>query len=218
MRKFDAKEFDELVCFFDDMVQTNWLSSIHEQLKELTGSWKNQDVLDVGCGTGRFLIRGINEARSVTGIDLSPGMIEFAEKIVNENNVAAKATFLAGDACALPFPNQSFDLVIATCLLFLLPNPEDGLREMMRVVKPSGRLAILNPSEQLTEQVAENICNEYGLEGFERKSFLHWAKVATRRHRYAKETFSSWFEPYAISSIQHYTVFHDCALLSIIER
>ncbi|WP_062197798.1 class I SAM-dependent methyltransferase [Massilibacterium senegalense] len=218
MRKFDAKEFDELVCFFDDMVQTNWLSSIHERLKELTGSWQNQDVLDVGCGTGRFLIRGINEARSVTGIDLSPGMIEFAEKIVQESNVATKATFLAGDACALPFPNQSFDVVIATCLLFLLPNPEDGLKEMMRVVKPNGKLAILNPSEQLTEQVAENICNEYGLEGFERKSFLHWAKVATRRHRYAKETFSSWFYPYAISSIQHHTVFHDCALLSIIKR
>lgn len=218
MRKFEAKEFDELVLFFDDMVQTKWLSSIHEQLKELTGCWNDLHVLDVGCGSGRFLLRGASEASSVTGIDLSCGMIDFAKKLYEERKIETKATFLTGDACSLPFLDESFDLVIATCLLFLLPNPEEGLKEMMRVVKPDGKLAILNPSERLTEQVAEKISNDAKLEGFEKKSFLHWAKVATRRHRYSKHTFSSWFTPYSVKTIKHHTVFYDSALLSVIER
>ena len=100
------------------------------------------NVLDVGCGTGDFLglLAPIVSPGRAVGVDLSETMIaearqRSAEKIDN-------LSFRVGSVLDLPFPPASFDRVLATQLLLHVPDPVKGLREMKRVLAPSGVISI----------------------------------------------------------------------------
>lgn len=80
MRKMQGEEFDSLVSFFDDMARTKWLGAVHDELKQASGSWEGKSVLDVGCGTGRLLLRGVEEASMLTGVDLSSEMVKASKQ------------------------------------------------------------------------------------------------------------------------------------------
>jgi demethylmenaquinone methyltransferase/2-methoxy-6-polyprenyl-1,4-benzoquinol methylase len=96
-------------------------------------------VLDVGIGTGRNL-KHYPPGCSVTGIDNSEGMLEKArEKAKDLGNV----TLLLMDAEHLEFPNNSFDYVVTTFVLCTIPDPVRALKEIRRVLKPSGELIAL---------------------------------------------------------------------------
>jgi ubiquinone/menaquinone biosynthesis C-methylase UbiE len=172
-----GEDFDELVSFFDKMAQTKWLSAMHNSLINLSGDWAHKDVLDVGCGTGRLLLRGAEQANSLTGIDLSEGMIEASIALFNEKKYAEKSTFQTGDACHLPFENEQFSVALSTCVMFLLPKPEEGLKEIFRVTKTGGTLAFLNPSFFMSVENAEEYAQKNGLEGFEKETLLRWENV-----------------------------------------
>lgn len=94
------------------------------------------DVLDVGCGPGTItvdLARRVAPGR-VTGIDLVA--------VANPVDAPANVTFTTGDVYALDFVDQSFDVVHAHQVLQHLTRPVDALREMHRVLKPGGILAV----------------------------------------------------------------------------
>ncbi|MGE5457671.1 MAG: class I SAM-dependent methyltransferase [Methanococcaceae archaeon] len=96
-------------------------------------------VLEVGVGTGRNL-KYYPAGCLVTGIDKSEGMLEKArEKATDMKNV----TILLMDAEHLEFPDNSFDYVVTTFVLCTIPDPVKALREMRRVLKPSGELIAL---------------------------------------------------------------------------
>lgn len=96
-------------------------------------------VLEVGIGTGRNL-KHYPLSCLVTGIDNSKGMLEKArEKAKDMKNV----TLLLMDAEHLDFPNNSFDYVVTTFVLCTIPDPLKALKEMKRVLKPSGELIAL---------------------------------------------------------------------------
>ena len=104
-----------------------------------TLSGLNGKVLEVGVGTGRNL-KYYPAGCSVTGIDKSEGMLEKArEKATDMKNV----TLLLMDAEHLEFPDNSFDYVVTTFVLCTIPDPVKALREMRRVLKPSGELIAL---------------------------------------------------------------------------
>lgn len=101
-------------------------------------------LLDVGCGAGTialdfaatYLPRG-----HVTGLEYSPQVVEWARANAAEHNVA-NVDFLAGDAHALPFPDHTFDITHAHQCLQHIPDPVLALREMHRVTKPGGIVAV----------------------------------------------------------------------------
>lgn len=102
-----------------------------------------ESVLDVGCGTGTLAIaakRRVGSTGSVYGIDASPAMIARATK--KATKAGAEVIFETGLAESLPFPDARFDVVLSTVMLHHLPRNarEQGVREMRRVLKPSGRL------------------------------------------------------------------------------
>ncbi|WP_245628118.1 class I SAM-dependent methyltransferase [Shouchella shacheensis] len=201
-----GEEFDDMVLFFDAMAQTKWLSSIHEQLKKLSGSWHEKNVLDVGCGTGRLLTRGTAEAATLTGVDLSSEMIRFATRLFSESVGGAEVHIEVGDATALPFAEQSFDVALSTCVLFLLPKPEEGIREISRVLRNGGTLALLNPGERMEAERARSYADAHGMKGFERESLLKWANVSTRRHRYDVTALNSLLAEEGLTPVSHETV------------
>ncbi|WP_216828045.1 class I SAM-dependent methyltransferase [Alkalihalobacterium elongatum] len=215
MRKMNGEEFNPLVPFFDAMACTSWLGAVHDQLKQVTGSWTGKRVLDVGCGTGRLLIRGVEEADHVVGIDISEGMIEAANELYKEKRINDKATFQVGDAYELSFTDDEFDIAISTCVLFLLPEPDRGMKEMLRVVKAGGMIVMLNPSEQMNQQAAADYCKKHNITQFEETTLLKWSNISTLRHRYNSEELSDFLTECGATEVEHYPVVDGLALITI---
>jgi SAM-dependent methyltransferase len=96
-------------------------------------------VLEVGCGTGLLWTIGWTDVESNFSLvltDLSPGMVAEATPVVRRRIL--RVTGLAADAQALPFADNSFDIVIANQMLYHVPDPSRAVRELARVLRPGG--------------------------------------------------------------------------------
>lgn len=101
-----------------------------------------QRLLDVGCGAGQTAIPAAKLGIDVTGIDLAENLIQHARHKATEANL--KAQFDVGDAEALPYENESFDVVISMFGAMFAPRPDQVVSEFVRVLKPGGRLLMAN--------------------------------------------------------------------------
>ena len=97
-------------------------------------------VLELGVGTGKNFPY-YPSAADVTAVDLSPKMLERARQ--RAARTGARVTLQLADAQALPFPDATFDTVVATFVFCSVPDPVLGLREAYRVLKPGGQLLLL---------------------------------------------------------------------------
>lgn len=98
-------------------------------------------VIDVGCGPGnytRHLARAAGDGLTI-GLDASEAMVAEAAKRGGGENLA----YLRGDACALPFVDGSFDVACSIGVIHMVDEPLVALAEMVRVLAPGGRLAVL---------------------------------------------------------------------------
>lgn len=98
-------------------------------------------VLDVCCGTGAMTLSLAPYARHVTGLDLTPAMLEQARNSQAQGG-CANVEWAEGDAFALPFANGSFDLVVCGAAFHHMIEPRPALSEMVRVCRPGGRIAV----------------------------------------------------------------------------
>ncbi|WP_165995326.1 class I SAM-dependent methyltransferase [Bacillus sp. Cs-700] len=215
MRKMQGEEFDSLVSFFDDMARTKWLGAVHDELKQASGSWTEKSILDVGCGTGRLLLRGVEEASMLTGVDLSSEMIKASKQNFFFLNRSNKSHFSEGDACNLAFEDDSFDLSLSTCVMFLLPEPEAGMKEMIRVTKKGGKVVMLNPSLQMDQMAAFKYAKKHDMSGFEQTSLLKWSNVSTKRHRYSPDQLSEKLKGLGAKETKHVEVLDGLAIITV---
>jgi ubiquinone/menaquinone biosynthesis C-methylase UbiE len=101
-------------------------------------------VLDAGCGTGRALppLRAaVGPSGEVLGADLTPAMLEAAVRAGRDRD----GQLLLADVAALPLRSRSLDAVFGAGLISHLPRPAENLRELARVVRPGGVLALFHP-------------------------------------------------------------------------
>ncbi|MER6527015.1 methyltransferase domain-containing protein [Streptomyces sp. NPDC001508] len=101
-------------------------------------------VLDAGCGTGRALppLRAaVGPSGLVVGVDLTPAMLDEAVRAGRN----ADGWLLLADVAALPLRSGVFDAAFAAGLIAHLPDPAENLRELARVVRPGGTLALFHP-------------------------------------------------------------------------
>ncbi|MFC0558667.1 class I SAM-dependent methyltransferase [Halalkalibacter alkalisediminis] len=215
MRKMTGTDFDNLVEYFDAMAQTNWLAAVHDQLKNLSGSWNNKKILDIGCGTGRLLERGKGEAIQLIGVDLSKEMIEKSKDLFAHQTDSTESLFEVADAYDLPLSANYVDVAISTCVMFLLPEPEKGLAEMRRVVKVGGVISMLNPSPKMSPETADQYAKKHDLSGFESESLLMWSNVSTKRHRYSNTDLNHVLTSLGMSKIQHTAVLDGLATITV---
>lgn len=96
-------------------------------------------VLDVGCGTGVVAITAARLGAKLSGLDLSPALIECARENATIANV--QVDFKEGDAEFLPYPDHSFDAVLSQFGHMFAPRPQAAISEMLRVLKPGGVIA-----------------------------------------------------------------------------
>jgi len=99
-------------------------------------------VLDVGCGPAEVLVRlaRLSPTLRLTGVDVDAPMIDRARRKAAKAGVSP--TFVVADAASLPFEDASFDLVTSSFAVHHWPDPHAGLAEVMRVVKPGGKVII----------------------------------------------------------------------------
>ncbi|MFF3462656.1 class I SAM-dependent methyltransferase [Streptomyces sp. NPDC002619] len=101
-------------------------------------------VLDAGCGTGRALppLRAaVGPSGVVVGVDLTPAMLQAAVRAGRDRD----GRLLLADVAALPLRSECLDAVFAAGLVAHLPHPVENLRELARVVRPGGALALFHP-------------------------------------------------------------------------
>jgi SAM-dependent methyltransferase len=96
-------------------------------------------VLDAGCGTGVVAITAARVGASATGIDLTPQLLELAQK--NAQVAGVNVEWGEADVEHLPFKDRQFDIVLSQFAHIFAPRPEVATAEMLRVLKPGGTLA-----------------------------------------------------------------------------
>jgi ubiquinone/menaquinone biosynthesis C-methylase UbiE len=99
-------------------------------------------VLDVACGNGNLAILAAKKGAHVTGIDIADNLIESAKNRAAAEGVDVK--FEQGDAEAMPYADNSFDLVVTMFGAMFAPRPEVAASELVRVCRPGGRIAMAN--------------------------------------------------------------------------
>ncbi|HLF03462.1 MAG TPA: class I SAM-dependent methyltransferase [Anaerolineales bacterium] len=114
------------------------LSGIATALHAIVRRIGAQDILEAGCGTGRWLDELRPVARSVTGLDLSRGMLAQAQNLSGLNALAC------GRATQLPFAPAAFDLVFCVNALHHFGQPDVFIAQARRLLRPGGALAIAN--------------------------------------------------------------------------
>ncbi|MCQ9133647.1 MULTISPECIES: class I SAM-dependent methyltransferase [Streptomyces] len=97
------------------------------------------DLLDLGCGTGSLSLLAAEQGHRVTGVDLSPAMVGLARaKLAGRD-----AAFLVGDAAAPPVGEERFDVLLVRHVLWTLPDPARVLRHWRALLRPGGRLVLV---------------------------------------------------------------------------
>ena len=133
-RQYDrtAGRYDELIGFAERMFFGGG--------REWVCSRAHGEVLEIASGTGRNLPFYSEDVR-LTAIELSPAMLEIARR--KAEALGSEADLRVGDAQDLPFPDARFDAVVCTLGLCTIPDHRRAVREAVRVLKPGGRLLLL---------------------------------------------------------------------------
>jgi ubiquinone/menaquinone biosynthesis C-methylase UbiE len=98
-------------------------------------------ALDVGCGTGFLTLLLADLGTRVDGVDIAPPMLEHARAKAEAQGLSIR--FFEGDAESLPVPDADYDLLVERHVIWTVPNPEAALREWRRVLRPGGRVALI---------------------------------------------------------------------------
>ena len=187
-----AVDWDAEAASFDDepdhglrdpQVRRAWAERLRSWLPE-----RASDVLDLGCGTGSLSLLASEQGHHVTGVDSSPAMVDLARaKLAGRD-----AAFLVGDAAAPPVGEQRFDVVLVRHLLWALPDPGRVLRHWRELVRPGGRLVLVEgvwgtvtpvgiPADVLTGLLAP-LAAEVRLERLSEDVLLWGKEVADERY------------------------------------
>jgi cyclopropane fatty-acyl-phospholipid synthase-like methyltransferase len=111
------------------------------------------ELLDVACGWGEFLVNYAAGARRVAGVDLAPAKVALARERLADRIEAGTAEIVVADVARLPWPDASFTAVTCIDAFPFFPDPQAVLAELFRVLRPEGRAVVTFGAHQLPEGV-----------------------------------------------------------------
>lgn len=161
--------FDQLSIGRNEAIQSNPIINYEQDLRAVTvldmlAAQPGERVLDVGCGNARDMIKLVECGAQVVGVDISEGMVAGAKHELEAHGIVG-VDLQVGDATCLNFADDSFDKILCSEVIEHIPDAPKALREMCRILKPTGRLVLSTP-------------NSKSWYGFER--YVLWQKVLRR--------------------------------------
>ncbi|MGH9713593.1 MAG: class I SAM-dependent methyltransferase [Candidatus Acidiferrales bacterium] len=150
--------FTKTVEAFGDYAVT-YRAQFADLLAEMVAARPSDRVIDLACGPGTLALQFARRVRWVNAVDLTLAMLERARRTAQKEGLG-NLTFTIGDAQALPFEDGSLDISVTSYSLHHIPRPEQVVREMARVVKPGGRVGIIDiqaPEDSARAEAANRI-------------------------------------------------------------
>lgn len=139
-----AHRYDFLNRFLSLGIDRGWRKKAIKSIADI----KPKQILDVATGTADLAIAALRlNPDKITGIDLSAQMLEAGRIKIKNNHQDTKIELIKGDSEALPFEDNSFDAVTVAFGVRNFENLQQGINEMYRVLKPQGKIAILEFSQ-----------------------------------------------------------------------
>ncbi len=147
-----TRMFNEIACRYDLLnrvlsagIDVGWRKKAVSHLK----NDKPQNILDVACGTGDMAIMAarILNPKKITGIDISTQMLSVGKKKVEGEGLTNVIELQTGDSETINFPPETFDAITVAFGVRNFERLDDGLTEMLRVLKPGGQLVVLEFSK-----------------------------------------------------------------------
>ncbi|MBV8461704.1 MAG: class I SAM-dependent methyltransferase [Acidimicrobiales bacterium] len=138
----ERRFFDRLVADhgeFNPFADRGW-ETLRRRFTDLASPRLTDALLDIGCGTGQSRRVSAGLVGRYVGVDLSPAVVEAARTVFPDDD------WHVADACRLPFPNESFDLVAFSSVLHHIPDFGPAVREAFRVLRPGGRAFAFDPN------------------------------------------------------------------------
>jgi ubiquinone/menaquinone biosynthesis C-methylase UbiE/Fe2+ or Zn2+ uptake regulation protein len=149
--------------------------TVEKALKSMVGERPVDSFLDLGTGTGRLLQLFENVYRRGTGIDASREMLSVARANLERAGIS-KATIRLGDIFNLPLESDQFDLVTIHQVLHYLEDPEGAIREAARMLRPSGRLVVVDFAPHELESLRSE--HHHARLGFSKELMRSWLEKA----------------------------------------
>jgi len=135
-----ANRYDLITVVLSYGLDRRW----KRRLVEMAGAGDGARVLDLACGTGDLALALAARGARATGLDVTPRMIELARGKRGRRPAGPAPAWLVGDMMALPFADESFDVVTTGYGIRNVPVIEPALAEIRRVLRPGGRLLSLD--------------------------------------------------------------------------
>lgn len=140
-----SKTYDFLNHFMSLGIDIIWRKMAINELK----ANKPKHILDVATGTGDFAFEALSilKPEKITGVDISRGMLDIAEQKITKRNLGDKFSVKLGDSEKLPFADDEFDAVTVAYGVRNFENLEAGMADIFRVLKPGGKVVVLEFSK-----------------------------------------------------------------------
>jgi demethylmenaquinone methyltransferase/2-methoxy-6-polyprenyl-1,4-benzoquinol methylase len=138
-----SKEYDGLNRVISFGIDVKW----RKKVVAIVAKQQPENVLDIATGTGDLAINLVqSNASKITGLDISPGMLEVGRQKINNKGLENTIEMVLGDSEKLPFDDNIFDAVTVAFGVRNFENLDKGLTEILRVLKPKGVFVILETS------------------------------------------------------------------------
>jgi demethylmenaquinone methyltransferase/2-methoxy-6-polyprenyl-1,4-benzoquinol methylase len=204
-----AKNYD----FLNHLLSFNLDRAWRRRLVSLSRFRPGDKILDVCTGTGDIAIEFARcGAHDVTGIDLSAGMLARAQKKIEKLDLTTRIKLETGSALSIPYADKTFDLVTIGFGLRNLPDYARGISEMARLLKPSGRLLILEFSLPLNKLT-------YGFYSLYLKNYLPLAgrlfSGSARAYSYLASSIFSFLKPEEVMALMRQSGLRNLSCLNL---